>query len=50
MTVHGWHSNERSLAQDEADGRFELLKTTAEHDGAVRREQHGFPPQEQVAM
>lgn len=33
-----------------ADGRFELYKTTAEHDGEVGREQHGFPSQEEVAM
>jgi hypothetical protein len=25
------------------DGRFELYKTTAEHDGPVGRAQHGFP-------
>jgi predicted aldo/keto reductase-like oxidoreductase len=29
-----------------ADGRFELYKTTAKHDGPVGRAQHGFPPQE----
>jgi hypothetical protein len=27
-----------------ADGRFELYKTTAKHDGDVGREQHGYPP------
>ena len=26
-----------------ADGRFELYKTTAQHDGDEGREQHGFP-------
>jgi aryl-alcohol dehydrogenase-like predicted oxidoreductase len=26
-----------------ADGRFELYKTTAKHEGDVGREQHGFP-------
>ena len=31
-----------------ADGRFERYKTTAEHDGEVGREQHGFPSAEQV--
>jgi predicted aldo/keto reductase-like oxidoreductase len=31
------------------DGRFELYKTTAEHEGEVGREQHGFPPAEEVA-
>jgi hypothetical protein len=41
---------ERSLAEYAADGHFELYKTTAEHDGEVRRGQHGFPSQEEVAM
>jgi aryl-alcohol dehydrogenase-like predicted oxidoreductase len=29
-----------------ADGRFELYKTTAKHEGDVGREQHGFPAPE----
>jgi aryl-alcohol dehydrogenase-like predicted oxidoreductase len=29
-----------------ADGRFELYKTTAKHEGDVGREQHGFPSPE----
>ena len=32
------------------DGRFELYKTTAEHEGDVGRKQHGFPSQEEVAL
>lgn len=28
-----------------ADGRFELYKTTAKHEGPVGRAQHGFPPE-----
>ena len=31
------------LAAEALDGRFELYKTTAEHEGDVGREQHGFP-------
>jgi aryl-alcohol dehydrogenase-like predicted oxidoreductase len=31
------------------DGRFELYKTSAEHEGPVGRQQHGFPPQEEMA-
>ena len=27
-----------------ADGRFELYKTTARHEGPIARKQHGFPP------
>ncbi|MGV3722607.1 MAG: aldo/keto reductase [Actinomycetota bacterium] len=32
-----------------ADGRFELYKTSIRFDGPPGREQHGFPPQAQVA-
>jgi predicted aldo/keto reductase-like oxidoreductase len=42
--------HERGLAGDAQDGRFELYKTTAEHDGDVGRKQHGFPSQEEVAQ
>jgi predicted aldo/keto reductase-like oxidoreductase len=38
----------RQTASLAADGRFELYKTTAEHDGAVGREQHGFPAAEET--
>ena len=41
---------ERSLAQPAADGRFELYKTTAEHEGEVGRKQHGFPSPQEVGM
>jgi uncharacterized protein len=33
-----------------ADGRFELYKTTAKHEGPVGRRQHGFPSDEAVAI
>ena len=29
-----------------ADGRFELYKTTAKHEGPIGRKEHGFPPQD----
>src|SRR5687768_16162024 len=32
-----------------ADGRFELYKSTAKHEGDVGRKQHGFPLQSEVA-
>jgi uncharacterized protein len=32
------------VAEEAADGRFELYKTTAKHEANVGREQHGFPP------
>ena len=31
------------------DGRFELYKTTATHEGPVGRKQHGFPDDEELA-
>jgi hypothetical protein len=31
-------------ADEAADGRYELYKTTARHEGPVGRKQHGFPP------
>ena len=40
---------ERQLEVDALDGRYELYKTTAEHDGDEGRAQHGFPLQEEVA-
>ncbi|HEX2779541.1 MAG TPA: aldo/keto reductase [Gemmatimonadaceae bacterium] len=33
-----------------ADGRFELYKTTAKHEGALGRKQHGFPSTEAQAL
>jgi predicted aldo/keto reductase-like oxidoreductase len=41
---------ERSLADNVLDGRFELYKTSAEHEGEVGRKQHGFPSQDEVAL
>jgi len=37
------------MATGAADGRFELYKTTAAHEGEEGREQHGFPSPEEVA-
>ena len=33
-----------------ADGRFELYKTTAKHEGALGRRLHGFPPPDAQAI
>jgi aryl-alcohol dehydrogenase-like predicted oxidoreductase len=38
----------RQTAAAAADGRFELYKTTAEHEGAVGRDQHGFPSPDEM--
>jgi predicted aldo/keto reductase-like oxidoreductase len=40
---------ERSVANHAADGRFELYKSSAEHEGEEGRRQHGFPSQDEVA-
>jgi aryl-alcohol dehydrogenase-like predicted oxidoreductase len=32
-----------------ADGRYELYKTTALHDGPIGREQHGYPSDEELS-
>lgn len=40
----------RKRVIDEAeDGRFELYKTTATHEGRVGRKQHGYPDDEELA-
>jgi aryl-alcohol dehydrogenase-like predicted oxidoreductase len=38
----------KKLAEPAADGRYELYKTTAQHDGVEGRAQHGFPSQEEL--
>jgi aryl-alcohol dehydrogenase-like predicted oxidoreductase len=37
------------VANFAADGRYELYKSTAKHEGEVGRKQHGFPSEEEVA-
>ena len=37
------------VASQAADGRYELYKSTAKHDGDVGRKQHGFPTSDEVA-
>jgi aryl-alcohol dehydrogenase-like predicted oxidoreductase len=39
----------RRVAALAADGRYELYKSTAKHEGDIGRKQHGFPLQEEVA-
>jgi aryl-alcohol dehydrogenase-like predicted oxidoreductase len=50
MTARERAQYERRLAEYAGDGRFELYKTSAEHDGEVGREQHGFPSQEELRL
>jgi predicted aldo/keto reductase-like oxidoreductase len=49
MTAPEREAYERSLRQDALDGRFELYKTSAEHEGEVGRKQHRFPSADEVA-
>ena len=50
MTAGERRNYEQSIAEYAGDGRFELYKTSAEHDGETGRKQHGFPSQEEVAL
>jgi aryl-alcohol dehydrogenase-like predicted oxidoreductase len=38
----------RRCAEAAADGRFETFKVSMKHDGPVGREQHGFPPPDEM--
>ena len=50
MNAHERARFERRLSEDALDGRYELYKTTAEHEGDVGRRQHGFPTQDELAL
>ena len=39
----------RRVSEEAADGRFELYKTTARHDGPIGRQQHRFPTDEELS-
>ena len=39
----------RRVSEEAADGRFELYKTTAMHEGPIGRAQHGFPSDEELS-
>ena len=43
MSARQMASLRRRVRETASDGRYELYKTTAEHEGPVGREQHGFP-------
>jgi len=49
MTRREMAALRRRVAADAADGRFELYKTTATHEGKVGRAQHGFPSEEELS-
>jgi uncharacterized protein len=39
----------RRVREAATDGRYELYKTTAMHEGPIGRQQHGFPPEEELS-
>ena len=49
MSKRAMEALRRRVRDEAADGRFELYKTTAQHEGPVGRAQHGFPGDEEVA-
>jgi hypothetical protein len=49
MTPRERAAHERRVSARAQDGRFELYKTSAEHEGTVGRAQHGFPSPEVLA-
>lgn len=48
MTRSDMRDYRRRLAPLAGDGRFELYKTTAEHEGKVGREEHRFPSPDEL--
>jgi aryl-alcohol dehydrogenase-like predicted oxidoreductase len=49
MTRRQMDALRRRVADAAADGRYELYKTTATHDGEVGRQQHGFPSEQELS-
>lgn len=48
MPARARRAYERHVRGVALDGRFELYKTTAEHEGPIGRAQHGFPTQDEL--
>ena len=44
MTAEEMQQLRERVAGVAGDGRFELYKVTAKHEGPIGRAQHGFPP------
>ena len=49
MTRRQMNALRRRVADSAADGRYELYKTTATHEGEVGRRQHGFPSEQELS-
>jgi aryl-alcohol dehydrogenase-like predicted oxidoreductase len=50
MTATEMATHRARVAKWAVDGRFELYKTTARHDGDEGREQHGFPTSDELTL
>jgi aryl-alcohol dehydrogenase-like predicted oxidoreductase len=49
MTDRQMAALRKRVGGEAEDGRFELYKTTATHEGRVGRKQHGYPDEEELA-
>jgi uncharacterized protein len=49
MTSRQMAALRKRVADTASDGRYELYKTTAMHEGPIGRAQHGFPSEEQLS-
>jgi len=49
MTTRQMATLRKRVVEPASDGRFELYKTTAMHEGPIGRKQHGFPSQEELS-
>ncbi|HEX4950003.1 MAG TPA: aldo/keto reductase [Blastocatellia bacterium] len=50
MTADEMDALRQRVAKAGGDGRYEIYKVSAKHEGPVGREQHGFPPFSEMAM
>jgi uncharacterized protein len=49
MTAREMQALRRRVSEEAADGRYELYKTTATHEGKIGRQQHGYPSEEELS-
>jgi hypothetical protein len=49
MSARRMSALRRRVRKEAADGRFELYKVTALHEGKVGRAQHGLPSEEELS-
>ncbi len=49
MTRGEMSAHRQRLAESAADGRYEMYKTSAQHDGDEGRAQHGWPTPDELS-